>query len=74
MQTSYKEKLLNNLSRNLIRLRLEKNYSQAEVAEGIDVSLRTYQVYESEKIYDIRISNIVMISNFYSISIDSLIS
>lgn len=74
MQTSYKEKVLIRLSQNLIQLRNDNNYTQSEVAEGIGVSLRTYQVYESKKIYDIRFSNIVLIAKFYSISIDSLIS
>lgn len=74
MQTSYKEKLLLRISTNLIKLREENNYTQAEVAEAIGVSLRTYQVYESNKIYDIRISNMVQISNFYNIKIDILIS
>jgi transcriptional regulator with XRE-family HTH domain len=74
MQTSYKEKLLERISENLKRLRLEKNYSQAFVAENIDISLRTYQTYESDKTYDIRISNMVKIAEFYGITVDALIS
>jgi transcriptional regulator with XRE-family HTH domain len=74
MQTSYKEKLLERISENLKRLRLENNYSQAFVAENIDISLRTYQTYESDKTYDIRISNMVKIAGFYGITVDALIS
>lgn len=49
------------------------NYTQAEVAEGIGVSLRTYQVYESDKVYDIKISNMVQIANFFNVKVDELI-
>lgn len=73
MQTPQKDQLLNNLSKNLIKLRNEKNYTQYQVAEGIGVSLRTYQTYESKNIYDIRISVAARIASFYEISIDSLI-
>lgn len=73
MNTSQKEKLLVTLSKNLIKLRNAHNYTQAYVAEKIGVSLRTYQTYESKNVYDIRISNIVMIADFYEISIDSLV-
>lgn len=73
MQTSYRKILLTSISENLIKIREKNNYTQAEVAEGIGVSLRTYQVYESDKIYDIRISNMVKIANFYNVKIDTLI-
>lgn len=72
MQTSYKENLLKRISNNLKRLRLENNYSQAFVAEKIDISLRTYQTYESDDTYDIRISNMVKIAEFYGIMVDEL--
>lgn len=74
MQTSQKDKLLHKLSKNLIKLRNENNFTQAYVAEGIGVSLRTYQTYESKKVYDIRISNVVRIAEFYDVSIDSLVN
>lgn len=73
MQTSYKENLLKRLSANLKQLRLDNEYSQAYVAEGIGISLRTYQTYESDKVYDIRISNVARIAEFYKVTIDSLI-
>jgi transcriptional regulator with XRE-family HTH domain len=73
MQTSYKERLLKRISNNLKQLRYENKYSQAFVAEKIDISLRTYQTYESDNTYDIRISNMVKIAEFYGITVDELI-
>lgn len=73
MSTSQKDKLLITLSKNLVKLRNEHNYTQAYVAEKIGISLRTYQTYESKNVYDIRISNVVKIANFYDVTIDSLV-
>jgi DNA-binding XRE family transcriptional regulator len=73
MQTSYKDDLLKRISNNLKRFRLEHNYSQAFVAENIDISLRTYQTYESDDTYDIRISHMVRIAEFYGVMVDDLL-
>ena len=73
MQTSYKEELLQRISDNLKQLRLLHGYSQSYVAEKIEISLRTYQTYESDSTYDIRISNMVRIAEFYGVSLDELV-
>jgi hypothetical protein len=43
------------------------------VAENIEISLRTYQTYESDDTYDIRISHMVRIAEFYGVMVDDLL-
>ncbi len=56
------------VSQVLKQLRLERNLSQAAVAEALNVPLRTYQTWEKE--YSSGIGNLIMLANYYEIPAD----
>jgi len=67
-----KEKL-KKLSKNLRKIRIEKNFTQMHVCvhTGIDRSL--YQKYESMNPPDIRFTSLIKLLDFYKIKLEDLL-
>lgn len=62
-----------NFSTNLRKLRNENNLSQEELAEILDVSRQSISKYEQGKAYP-EIDRLIILSEKFSVSIDSLLS
>lgn len=57
---------------NIVKLRTERNLSQAGLAKEIGVSLPTYQRYEYGE-REPQLSTLVALADFYGISLDELV-
>jgi len=63
-----------NFSKNLRKLRKEKNLTQIEVSTLLNIPSSLYSRYESQHdVPDIKLSSLIKISNFFNITIDELI-
>lgn len=60
------------IAENLKRLRLQHSLSTSEVAKVINVSRQGYVNYETAQ-REIRIASLIRMSNFYNVSIDSIV-
>lgn len=58
--------------RNLKQLRLEKGFSQMEMANELDMPQSTYQQYEAG-INEPKFSTLIQIADYFDVSIDYLI-
>ena len=61
-----------NYLRRLKGLREEKNLNQAQIAEFLNISQRTYSYYENGR--DIPIILLIKLADFYNVSIDYLLN
>jgi transcriptional regulator with XRE-family HTH domain len=59
-------------SNRLKELRKEKNLTQRELADILNIKERNYQRYEYEEVNP-PISKLIVLSNFYNVSIDYLL-
>lgn len=72
MESAFESILYENMAKNLLALRQKKNLSQRYIASALEISLRTYQRYESgQRLPDLQTA--VKLADFYGISLDSLI-
>ncbi len=71
-EKKYKIALLN-LSKNLRKLRIENNKTQAEVSIEMNIDTRLYQRLESNKVPDIRFSTLFKIFEYYNIPLKDLL-
>ena len=60
-----------NIGAQFKRIRLEKNLTQKQVAEGIGVAEQQYQRYEYEKV-EPSASKLIALADYYDISLDYL--
>ena len=60
------------LGQRLKDLRKQKKVGQKEVAELLEVSLRSYQFYESGE-YDPSLPNLVVLADYFQVSTDYLL-
>lgn len=56
----------------LKEIREEKNLSQSEIAKILNIKQNTYSQYENE-IRQIPISSLIVLSNFYNVSVDYIL-
>ncbi|MGO1043061.1 helix-turn-helix domain-containing protein [Clostridioides difficile] len=61
-----------NLGENLKRLRKEKNLSQEQLAEMLNVSRQAISKWESNKTYP-DIENLILLRNLFNVTLDDLI-
>lgn len=61
-----------NLNDNIKSLRKFKNVQQSEIAEKLDISVRTYQKYESGEI-EPPLKKIIHIANIFDVSVSDLL-
>lgn len=66
-------KLLKNLSRNLTKIRKERNLTQAEVAFGAGMDYKNYQKIERKTPPDIQFSTLIKLLKFFNVSLEELI-
>lgn len=64
---------LGNISANLKWLRQQHNYTQLEVSQHLEIERRGYQNLEAGNVAYLRLTTIIKILNFYSISFEALI-
>ena len=60
------------LRKKLIELREANNINQSDLANYLGISQNTYSDYELGKIKKIPLEKIIMIANYYEVSIDFL--
>lgn len=61
-----------NMNESIRQHRVSRNFTRQQIADLLEVSLRTYQTYETGT-REPNISNLVKIADFYNISLDELI-
>jgi transcriptional regulator with XRE-family HTH domain len=60
-------------SQRLIELRKHKNVYQKDIAEFLNISVRQYQSYESEKnTVDVPLSKLLLLADYFEVSLDYL--
>ncbi len=61
------------LGKRLKKVRIEKGFSQAEVADFLNISRQSISRWETDKSYP-DIDNLVELSKYYEVSIDELLT
>lgn len=63
---------MNNLSKNLRKLRTERNLKQKEISKSIGISERAYCFYENGE-REPKLDYIIKLSRYFDVSLDKLI-
>ncbi|OHD58752.1 MAG: hypothetical protein A2096_12285 [Spirochaetes bacterium GWF1_41_5] len=72
-RTPEEDRLLQIIAKNLKKLRIENNLTQEKAADALKMHLVSYQKYESQRPYHMKVFTLYKIAQYFDVTVDSLL-